>query len=107
MRALVIYPGGGVRELDDLSLEALQEVVGGYVEAIGLDGAIGFVDEEGKLRESVPPVNAIATRLLQEAGGRPGDFVVGTFVVTGQSNDDGDPTSIPERWERRIRGLAE
>lgn len=104
-KGIIIFPGGGIRELHDLSLESLQETVGGYIEAIGLDGAIGFVDEHAKLRNEPPPVNQIATKLLREAGGRPEDYVVGTFVLTGPA-EDAEPTSVTESWEERIKEMA-
>lgn len=40
-----------------------------------------WLDEEGKLRKTVPPVNRIATVLLSDAGGIPGDYVVGNVVI--------------------------
>lgn len=45
------------------------------------DGRGMWMDEEGKFR-SVIEVNREATRLLMEAGGDPGDFVVGNVLIT-------------------------
>ena len=53
------------------------------VQAIDLaDGRTMWLDEEGKLRDGLLFVNEKATRLLIEAGGIPGDEVVGSVLIT-------------------------
>lgn len=45
------------------------------------DGRSMWMDEEGKFR-SILEINHKATRLLELAGGDPGDFVVGIVLIT-------------------------
>lgn len=49
------------------------------------DGRLMLIDEEGKLRQDVKPVNLEATRLFERAGGMPGDVIVGPVLIL---NDD-------------------
>jgi Domain of unknown function (DUF3846) len=45
------------------------------------DGREMWLDEESKLKEITPPVNFAATRLLAEAGGIPGDVILGKVLI--------------------------
>jgi len=55
------------------------------VQAVGLaDGRTMWMDEEAKLKESLQFVNAKATKLLAEAGGIPGDEVLGNVLITSK-----------------------
>ena len=49
MEALRITTTGEIYELEDISLESLQEGVGGWVQALALDGLTMWCNEEGKL----------------------------------------------------------
>jgi len=85
---IVIPPRGPEREVRPLgqhfSLEELyRHVETDLVECVFLrDGRTMWLDELGKLREPGVPWNPRATALLEAAGGNPGDFVVGTVLVT-------------------------
>jgi hypothetical protein len=53
------------------------------VQAITLaDGRTMWMDEEAKLGEGPFVVNEKATKLLAEAGGMPGDEVIGNVLIT-------------------------
>jgi len=65
------------------TLEELYRHIGcGIVEMVRLaDGREMWLDEEGKFNSALAP-NERATILLVQAGGIPGDFVVGNVLVT-------------------------
>ena len=53
------------------------------VQAVELaDGRTMWMDEEAKLKEGLQFVNEKATKLLAEAGGIPGDEVIGSVLIT-------------------------
>lgn len=63
----------------DFSLEELQEIVGGYIEIVGLmDNEIMVINEEGKLIDL--PLNETATHMYQEVDGFY-DYIVGDVLV--------------------------
>jgi hypothetical protein len=75
------------------TLEELQHVVGGYIEAVYLrDGWIMMINEEGKLLGL--PYNVLATHLARTHGSLSaddyivGDVVVGTPQEMGEHGDD-------------------
>lgn len=87
--ATLIQANGDVREVSAKSSEegfTLEELTHWthceMVQAITLkDGRTMWMDEEGKLRD-VHHVNEKASQLLFQAGGIPGDYVVGDVLVT-------------------------
>jgi uncharacterized protein DUF3846 len=90
----------------DNSLEAMQAIVGGYIENVRIastqKGAMVslIVNEEGKLIGL--PVN----RVIRGRGGQ--DILVGTFFVTA-SNGEGDQISLTDQecdqWIRRFSSM--
>lgn len=63
----------------DFSLEELQEIVGGYIEVVGLmDNEIMVINEEGKLIDL--PFNETATQMYQEVDGFY-DYIAGDVLV--------------------------
>lgn len=65
----------------------LREAVGGNIEAVTLvDGTVMFLNEEGKLLPGFE-ANPHATLLLREAGGIPGDVVMGNVVLCKPGED--------------------
>jgi hypothetical protein len=78
---VVVRPKGAT-----FTLEEMYAAIGGgcdIVQPIALaDGRTMWLDEEGKYRDGMLLVNETATRLLAEAGGIPGDVVVGAALVT-------------------------
>jgi hypothetical protein len=71
-------------------LPALQAAVGGYIQVVPLPfpGAVGIVDEEGKLRRN-QQFNRVATELAGI-----GDYIVGTMLIVGTTRD-GEFTDAP------------
>lgn len=100
---LVIQPGSwkAERKTIDGKLDAFQQLVGGYIEALSLtDEVSAYINEEGKLDGL--PRNEAADRLVKHAlrtvgrGLIPGDYIAGPLVLTGQPDDDGDDQGVPE-----------
>lgn len=94
--AVTIGTDGSITEfvLDDANgLEQLQALVGGWLEGVDLGDAFMYVNEEGKIDGL--PVNASATLLFHAVHG-PHDIIVGNVVLVGQSDENGDETSLSE-----------
>lgn len=85
LRVLVVEPGKppAVRETDG-SLESMQRLVGGYIQAVyPFDDPLALIcNEEGKLLGL--PMN----RTLRDERGVPYDIVCGTFFLAGIAEDD-------------------
>lgn len=97
IKVLHITPAGDIREvIIEPSLDAFQELVGGYIEGIYLDGFGGYCNEEGKLEGL--PFNPIADVFARQHGweGLPGDILVGPVVFFGGYDDEGECESVPD-----------
>lgn len=85
LRVLVVEPGKppAVQEIDR-SLESMQRLVGGYIQAVyPFDDPVALIcNEEGKLLGL--PMN----RTLRDERGVPYDIVCGTFFLAGIAKDD-------------------
>lgn len=117
MRALVIpaegeayvtYLGGG----DADQLRQMQEIVGGYIEAVASTfGVVGWCDEEGKFKGY--KWNLAAQAILIDAGLIPGDRLMGTWLFTGEDGPEIAPltnahlTEIHRRLTAVLRGAQE
>lgn len=81
-------------------LKALQDAVGGWIEAIDLShhevsAGTMYMNEEGKLRGL--PVNVLATDAARAMSRiSMWDEIVGDVVVLGPTDRKGDDTEIPE-----------
>lgn len=98
MRVLVVEPERRpeVREIDS-SLEAMQGIVGGLIQAIyPFDDPVALVcNDEGKL------MNLPANRGLRDEEGRVYDIVFGTFFLCGAPTESDRFASLtPEQIER-------
>jgi hypothetical protein len=83
--ATIIHPSGAHIPLSNLSLESLQEAVGGYIELITLsDGRHMYLNEEGKLDNL--PINEEATKLAHIVLMH-GDYIVGPVVICTPEED--------------------
>ena len=95
--AMVISPAGHI-ELIDLSsgsLEKMQAAVGGWVQAIELSNELMmWCNEEGKMNGLEH--NPFAQHLWDRAFGAGTDYIVGTVVITGGSDDEGDTIGLTE-----------
>ena len=85
LRVLMVEPGKppAEREIDG-SLESMQRLVGGYIQAVyPFDDPVALIcNEEGKLLGL--PMN----RTLRDERGVPYDIVCGTFFLAGIAEDD-------------------
>ena len=100
MRILVVDPERRpvIKEIDG-SLKAMQEIVGGYIQAIyPFDDSVALVaNDEGKL------MNLPANRGLRDKNGQIYDIVCGTFFLCGASADCDHFISLtPEQIERYL-----
>ncbi len=50
------------------------------------NGRVMWIDEEGKLKPH--RVNDVATELLEQAGGIPGDYIAGSALITDHDEID-------------------
>lgn len=91
MRGLLINPTGDPQLVDvDDTLDAYQQLVGGYIETVALDVGItgvGIINEEGKLNGL--PRNDAATSCAYLHGG---DWIAGPMLVMGPYTSAGDFT---------------
>jgi hypothetical protein len=94
VKALIVRPDGTMlHRLIHPTLEALQALVGGWIELIFVThGVYAYVNEEGKLLDL--PANHQATYL---AGLEGVDLISGTVVFVGFK--DGEETDLPPEWQ--------
>jgi hypothetical protein len=87
------------------SLVPLQEHIGGDIRLVQLNGAAAmYVDEDGHVKDL--ETNTVAMLILQHNGTRllPGDRIVGTALLFGDADAEGNDQSIDPRtveWLRR------
>src|SRR5579864_7146045 len=95
-KALLIPAGGpaSLIEVDtgDDQLEELQELVGGYFEAVSGPGWVALVNEDG--RYAGLPTNWAAGILARLAGWPSTDHLVGAVVFFGPPDQDGAVTDV-------------
>ena len=88
------------------SLEDLQRVVGGWVQAIPLSDTITlWINEEGKMDGL--PYNHNATLIWEHFYGKGTDIVVGNAFFTGEADENGDTKDISESDFFLLKNLAE
>lgn len=100
---IVIKPGEApvVKQLDDNGIKA--ELDGGWLESIPFtENALAFMDEEGKMKGL--PINELATKLCEryQIGLHPGDVIVGTFIIVGPADMEGELTHVPQTLVEQI-----
>lgn len=99
VRALVIEPSGDTRQIQTPTTpQALQELVGGWLEAINGDGWHAYFDEEGGMKQL--DRNPLATHLLHDLGWR-GQWIVGPVVFLG-TTPSGDEADVPSSVTRAL-----
>ena len=94
---IVIKPGESpvVKQLDYKGIRA--ELDGGWTECIRFTkNALAYVDDEGKIKGL--PINELATKLCKryQIGLNPCDVIVGTFIITGREDMQGQLTNVPQ-----------
>lgn len=78
---------GEIREIEN-TLEALQKIVGGWIECVYNNGSCIICNEEGKLQGLAPNIWF------------KGDILVGTIIVCGIKGEDFDDVKIPfDKWK--------
>lgn len=113
MRAIVIEKTR-VRELDlpdeGSILAALQEAVGGYIEALpvpprfGGDEATAYINEEGKY--TCEPNMAATDFMVPGVGIFPTDYIAGPMVLLGYDPETGENADVPAVTRRRAMKIA-
>ena len=101
MRVLVMEPGKEAVDKEiDSSLKSMQEVVGGYIEAIYpfRDPVALVCNEEGKLDHL--PLNRV---LYDEDSGQALDVIAGTFFICGAPPDAEDFTSLTDEQVQKYQ----
>ena len=100
MKVLIVEPGKYPREAEIAGdLKSMQEIVGGYIQAVHLDdlddSVVLVCNEEGKF------MNLPANRGLRDKNGQMYDIVCGTFFLCGVPPDSDHFTGLtPEQIER-------
>lgn len=101
---LQVTTDGTVKELETLSLESLQEGVGGWVQAIDIRHDVTmWLNEEGKMEGL--PLNPVAQALWNQAFGQT-DYIVGNAVFTGGTDEDGQTLPLSRERAEEIRGVV-
>ena len=77
----------------DGSLKSFQGLVGGYIEAVrtNIAGCDAYINDEGKLNGL--PLNILASHICPLTHG---DYIVGTMVLVGPPDNNGDETDVDE-----------
>jgi|HubBroStandDraft_3_1064219.scaffolds.fasta_scaffold255922_2 hypothetical protein len=87
---LLIKPDGSETEVEipnetQAFLETMYRLIGNgchTVQVIGLGhGRLMWMDENAKLSPTPEPVNPRATRMIEEAGGIPGNYILGNVLI--------------------------
>ncbi len=100
LQAKLIRTNGKVEDVQVDELKSMQEFVGGYIEALGVDetkfDVSVFVDEEGRVKEL--PINMACCLWLMQNGMYPAlDYPIhGDVLVLGATDSEGESTSIPK-----------
>ena len=72
---------GITKQQQEVTLEFMQKIVGGYIQFIYLDNEdVMIINEEGKIDGL--PINRKATAIYQRNLGHDGDYIVGDVLVT-------------------------
>lgn len=89
--AIILKAGSSEVFIEDLepTLGNLQSIVGGYIEAVTLNNATLYCNEEGKLHGL--PFNGLATAFVHEMGFY--DLIVGDVVIFGPP-ENGEDTNV-------------
>ncbi len=113
--AIAIYPDKRVEDVHlpmppASILKSLQEIVEGWIEAVGLsDGSTMYVNEEGLYRFGPEDFNSIATDVCG-LGGRPdimlGAGIRGPVAILGPLDADGYDTTVTDKARRWVRRVA-
>ena len=107
-QVIVITPEGSITQMEmgkdgQSEYDFLNKTVAGWIQAVDLDGTLaGFtiwVNEEGKM--SGLPYNDLATLLWEISYGQT-DIMVGTAVITGNADEEGDTLGLTPEQASKI-----
>jgi len=103
LEEIELVPDGGAQ------LDQLQQLVGGYIQAVNLpeqieSDATAYINEEGKLTGL--PLNRRASIFMMGAL-MTGDFIVGPFLLCGFDPKRGVNTDVPDDVIERARIVEE
>ena len=104
VHAIKIESNGTVEKISLNSYEDYRKAVGGDIELIGLkDGSIAYINEDGKMLnlDYNKKATDLCKGLIQEH-----DCIVGTMIVLGHGDGEGNDTSITEEMEAEILQLS-
>lgn len=96
--SLILYPNGEAERTYLYGYKELQKTVGGLIECVPSDDRVTiWCNEEGKLNGL--PFNPYATAQWEEFDQykciAAGDLLVGTIVIQGPTNEEGEATDCP------------
>lgn len=99
MQKIILIPVSGLPEVRSVeaTLESLQSLIGGYLQAVNFGGrGLAHADEDGKRKQL--PVNLVATALCRDylVGLRDDDYISGPMFITGFPDSDGNYTDVSE-----------
>ena len=110
MKRAILVPAVGeahevqIPERGEGELDALQRLVGGWIEVVPTDALTVYCNEEGKIIP-LPPnyraTNAFGSEL------QPGDILAGDVVVLGELDDEGDTTGLTNEQAEAVLGIVE
>lgn len=102
IRKITIPDGATVRD----ELDVLQDIVGGNIEEAPTDDSVTmFCNDEGKYTGLLP--NPLAESYCRRFGRLDArDWLVGTVIIFGPTDDDGETTSAPDDTVDTLRALA-
>jgi hypothetical protein len=114
MKALVIRSEGPIEEIElvggDGQLKQLQELVGGYIQAIPLPDfvdrqgkATAYINEEGKFEPDCKPNMRATDFFVPGIGLMYGDYIAGTLVLCGFDVSTGEHAELPQPVIDRAR----
>lgn len=109
-KCFVIEVNGSSRIEEIDGYLGFRKIIGGYLEVIRLPVAnlCAFVDEEGKIHGK--QFNPVASMMALAGGFRFNDCdtgIVGTMVVVGRPDENGEETSIPEPMLEKLTFMAQ
>lgn len=103
-KAIKVTPQGDIIEMESITLDDLQEGVGGWVQAIDLrEDVTMWLNEEGKL-EGLPH-NPVAQALWTQTFGQT-DYIVGNAIFTGGTDEEGETLPLSRVRADEIRAVS-
>lgn len=92
--AVALYTDGTLLDYDisEVNAESINEIVGGWFQAVPVGQFTLWVNEEGKLLGL--PHNEMAQVLWDKNYGKGTDYIVGNALITGGVDDEGETLGL-------------